>query len=183
MPRPKPEAANDAYLVWRDQCDCSIPKTALALDIPERTLRYWHNEYRWEAQRLSELGPASEIAAGLSRAKMRFMLGSIGLERARSILEDKLPMRAKDGTIVADQNGDPYMEWASADRDAAAVLRTLAEYSLDPSAGGITGQVIDAQTVDYGQVEREGAADMGSQASRILEANVASVNTRGKRRK
>lgn len=176
------DPAENAYLVWCSEGEQLDTKTAELTGIPRSTIGHWRRTQDWRAKWLGDAGPEAEQAASVGRAMIRAGMPLVA-KRLLAIIGGQIPVRNLQGEIVTDDAGRPIMQWEAEHRDAINAAKIFALYglgqpSLQDTAG--YGAIPDAQWKPSVSAGEPTDADLRAKASAMIEATVASVNTRTK---
>lgn len=176
------DPAENAYLVWCAEGDQLDTKTAELTGIPRSTIGHWRRSQDWRAKWLGDAGPEAEQAASVGRAMIRAGMPLVA-KRLLAIIGGQVPVRNMQGEVVLDEAGKPRMQWEAEHRDAIQAAKIFALYglgqpSLQDTAG--YGAIPEGQWKAVPEGQGQSAADLRARASEMIEATVASVNTRTK---
>ena len=178
----EPTQEEAAYLVWAGEGEQSDVKTAEVTGIPRSTIGYWRRRDDWRARWLTAAGPEAELAAAGARTLARAGMHLV-TKRLLAIVGGQVPARTTQGEAITGPDGRPVMVWEADHRDAVNAAKLLALYgwgqpSMQDTAG--YGAIPDASYTVVPQGGEESIEDIRAQASAMIEATVASVNTRTK---
>ena len=173
MPRRPSERVDEAFEIWATEAERNDTKTAALLGLPQTTVSYWRRTYGWDQRYLSFIQPDGVVFAGVARAEIRAALPAV-VQRLRHIIESRKPVYNEAGELI----GEVY---ASQDRDAIQAAKLLSQVGFEGGAGQ-DSPVFEATASVVPEVrEPDGEpslAEVKRQAVAMIEATVASVNTR-----
>jgi len=176
MPRPPSDRVDEAFEIWSTEADRNDTKTAELMGLPQSTVSYWHRTYGWDQHYLAFIQPDGDVFAGVARAEIRAVLPAV-VTRLRHIVEARKPVYNEQGELI----GEVY---ASQDRDAIQAAKLLSQYGFEGGAGQ-DSTIFDAHAVVLPEARttdgEQSVADLKRQVSAMIEATVASVNTRPSR--
>jgi hypothetical protein len=166
------DRAERAFQVWAGEANRSDEKTAELTGIPRRTIAYYRKQYHWGERWLGLNEAEARMAVAIAQAEIRGNLPLVA-RRLHEIAGGRRPVRDAQGREI----GQAYV---SSDKDAVQAAKLIFQYGLDERSRGVEPPI----EVPYHfppDDENESLASLRARTSAMLEATVASVNTRAKR--
>ena len=152
----RPAQEREAFNYWYSEAKKSVKKTALDLDIPERTVYHWRKTYGWDDEYRQIVAPMAAEGVYEARTTIRLALSDVAEELLRIVRSEAADDKDKINAarVLFAQAGDMLSE-----KDAKHLT------------------FVDARQIVLGQEETKelSTEDLRRQATRAIEANVSTT--------